>query len=588
MSAVSTLKGSLQRQPDSSRLNKTPRTIFGAHTHSRKSQSALALIEPHSAMSLITAPATQQRIAVAIFVSLCCIVPALTPQGKKYQQKLMMSRSGLAELTKRNYALLTVLTCSCLPFFFGVAIGFTSPCLGPMCTDLSLSTVQASSFASVLSIGAVAAAFLGMRQVNLQGRKPVLVMCGAFYAVGYLLITMGSYVGYGGLLLGRFFTGMGAGLANVVCPMYIAEMSPPALRGLFGTFYQMAICAGILGIYVIGAWADWKVAATIAGVLATATTIACKLYMPETPAYLVQRGKDQEAGGVLRRLVMNRTQQQAEDIVAEIRKAGEDVPAKPTQGLNQADAADERKEIAKAAEAKAKGGISAILSSRKMRRSLAIVSLLMFFQQFTGINCVMYFSTQILDAAGYGVSASKAAIVLALAQLVGTSLSASQADALSRRSVLLFSGLGMALGMALISAFFAFQAGLLSGLPLMLQALLEPLTAVLGLFVYILLFSVGWGPVPWLLVSELFPPQKRPLATGVCTLLAWVGTFTVTQSSTIVLATAGPVYIFSAFLLVTLMSIAWVASPFFVETSGKSMTQVQQELSGPKPKLTGT
>eukprot|EP00961_Rhodomonas_salina_P013676 183177-Rhodomonas_salina.5 len=64
-----------------------------------------------SAMSLITAPATQQRIAVAIFVSLCCIVPALTPQGKKYQQKLMMSRSGLAELTKRNYALLTVLTC---------------------------------------------------------------------------------------------------------------------------------------------------------------------------------------------------------------------------------------------------------------------------------------------------------------------------------------------------------------------------------------------------------------------------------------------------------------------------------------------
>jgi len=572
--SVLQLQGSFQRNSERRRLKTVKSKPASARPGRRESSASLAVIEPLSALSLIAAPSAmtpfQQRLTVAAIFSIFVAFPSTLPasQTDEYRRRLSELRqnllgsgwlsrpSRLNMLMEKHYAFLAVVAASCLPLLFGLAIGFTSPCLTPMCIDMSLSTAQASSFASVLSIGAVSAAFLGMREVNRLGRKPVLVMTAAFYAAGYLLITMGSMLGYWGLLAGRFLTGVGAGLANVVTPMYIAEISPAKLRGLFGTFYQLATCAGILLMYILGATVDWRVAAATGAVMGAAIAVVGQAGLPETPAYLVQRGKEDEAKGVLCRLVQGRTQAEAEELVGEMKKV---------------DAGSVTKEQG----ASGPGRLAAIFKSKSTRRSLGIISLVMCFQQFTGINSVIYFSSQILDSAGFGVSAAKTAIGLALAQMVGTAYSASQADARNRRTVLLVSGAGMAVGMAMISLFFAAQAGWLAALPL---GLMSPEIAVAGLLVYILLFSVGWGPVPWLLVSELFPPQKRPMATGLCTVLAWGGTFVITQGTTTLLASAGPAFVFSGFLLATLLSLVWVASPLFLETKGRSLAQIQQDL----------
>ena len=131
------------------------------------------------------------------------------------------------------------------------------------------------------------------RYVELLGRKPSLALIAALNAAGFGAIAVSD--SYSILVVGRLLTGLGAGLASVVAPCYIAEISPPAMRGSLGSLYQLLCTLGILASYGIGALVSWRELAAVTSLVSMVALTACQMSLPETPAWLAAKGRRQEA-----------------------------------------------------------------------------------------------------------------------------------------------------------------------------------------------------------------------------------------------------------------------------------------------------
>jgi MFS family permease len=186
------------------------------------------------------------------------------------------------------------------PFIFGIALGFTSPCLAPMAAEVGLTTFERSAFASIINLGAVCSGLFGMQYVERLGRKPCLLITGALYAGGFGAIA--TCVSLPALLAGRFMTGLAAGLATVVTPCYIAEIAPASMRGTLGSLYQLFCTLGILAAYGLGEAMSWRELAALTSLLSMAAAVVCQAVLPETAAWLKMAGRAEEARGWQARL----------------------------------------------------------------------------------------------------------------------------------------------------------------------------------------------------------------------------------------------------------------------------------------------
>jgi len=282
------------------------------------------------------------------------------------------SSSALAAPAQpRESAAVVLAVCAALlgPALFGIALGYTSPCLTPLAADMGLTTLQASTFASVINLGAVCSGLFGMRYVETLGRKTCLIVTGALYAAGFgAIATCGSYPE---LLVARFVTGLGAGLATVVTPCYIAEISPAARRGALGSLYQLFCTLGILAAYGLGGVFHWRYLASLTAGLSMVLVVVCQMLLPETSAWLDKSGRTDEAGAWRRGLAL------AESSPA---------PDTPTAAPD--------------------GGAGGGMSKAALRRALLLVGGMMVLQQLSGINCILFFSGEILAKAGLGQDVS--------------------------------------------------------------------------------------------------------------------------------------------------------------------------------------
>jgi MFS transporter, SP family, sugar:H+ symporter len=318
------------------------------------------------------------------------------------------------------------------------------------------------------------------------------------------------------LTIWRILGGFAIGIASVIGPAYIAEVSPPAFRGRLTSFQQLAIVLGIaisaLVNYLINLWAGGTNTDHLGGLAAWrwmlgAEVVPAILYgilstmIPESPRFLVAIGDDDRARKVLAEV--EGTHANVADRIAEIREqlAGEIKP-KMTDLLT---------------------------PSRKNLLAVVWIGMgLSVLQQFVGINVIFYYSSLLWQSVGIDTSNSLLiSMISAAVNIAGTVVAMALVDRIGRRPLLLIGSVGMAVTLGLAAWMFSY--GTHSGGKTTLPKA-QGITALLSANAYVFFFAMSWGVVVWVLLGEMFPNRIRALALSVAASAQWLANWLVTVS----------------------------------------------------------
>lgn len=429
-----------------------------------------------------------------------------------------------------TFALGAAAACGGLMFGFDIAIIAGA---GPfLVAQFDLSPLEMGLAFSILlfgcALGAVAAGPLSDR----FGRRRVMLAVAIVFAV--TSVWTGLAPDYRTLLLARFVGGLGVGAVSVAAPTYVSEISPPSIRGRMGALYQLSIIFGIFTSYLINyalkdfgpeAW-RWMFASGVAPSIAFFLLV---LRAAETPAYLVRRGRENEARHVLDRL-----------------------------GGEPADVALTRIRASIAGSAR---GLRILLEPR-LRRPLAITVVLAVLVHASGINTVIDYAPLILQSAGFTLDAALfSTLVLGGANLLFTLTSFWTIDRFGRKPLYLVGSLGMATalaGMMIAVATGRFEGGLVLAL----------------IVVYLFFFSSCIGPVFWTLTPELFPNAARGIAMSVPVLTQWIANAVVVLVFPSAFAEIGPIGTFALLAGACILQAMFVQF-FAPETRNRSLEEIE-------------
>lgn len=431
---------------------------------------------------------------------------------------------------------------------FGYDIGGVSSAIRILGTGMSdlgaLDPLQLGAVASASLVGAMAAAALliavGDKQV---GRQTELRTAGFLYAAGTVLQACAP--SFPLLLAGRVVYGLGIGTAMHVAPLYIAETSPTALRGRLVSLKEAAIVAGIVLGYLAGplveSTGDWRAIFAAAGLL-VAPMLVLAFVVPESPRWLVLQGRSEDATASLVRgqgLDTAAAQQQVQQMTALTSSKDPDAPV----------AASWTQLIATAAN----------------RRALVVGVGLVLFQQLSGQPSVLYFANRIFEAAGLGFEAAvgvglfKLAMTLVSVQLV-------ENPRWGRRPLLLVGTAGMLLSLVGLSLLFLVYPT-------------PPPFLVLGCVVaFVGGYQIGFGPVTWLILSEVFPLGIRSAAVSVGALVNFGSNVVVALLFDYERVRLGEAALFTQFAVVALLAL-WFEYRLVPETRGLSLEEIEAQLT---------
>ncbi|VTJ58567.1 Hypothetical predicted protein [Marmota monax] len=314
------------------------------------------------------------------------------------------------------------------------------------------------------------------------------------------------------LLGGRLLTGLACGVASLVAPIYISEISYPAVRGLLGSCVQLMVVIGILLAYLAGRVLEWRWLAVL-GCVPPSFMLLLMCCMPETPRFLLTQHKRQEAMAALQFLWGSE------------------------QGWEEPSVESEHQVFQ-----------LALLRHPGIYKPFLIGISLMAFQQLSGINAVMFYAETIFEEAKFKDS-SLASVVMGTIQVLFTAVAALIMDRAGRRLLLALSGMVMVFSTSAFGTYFKLtQDGSNSShVDLLVPVSAEPVDTNVGLAwlavgsmcLFIAGFAIGWGPIPWLLMSEIFPLHVKGVATGVCVLTNWLMAFLVTKEFNNLMVSAG-------------------------------------------------
>jgi sugar porter (SP) family MFS transporter len=319
------------------------------------------------------------------------------------------------------------------------------------------------------------------------------------------------------LILWRLVGGIGVGVASVIAPTYIAEVSPAHIRGRLGSMQQLAIVLGIFAALLSDAWLAsiaggatqplWFGLATwrwmfLAAVLPALIYGVLVLGLPESPRLLVAKGRLAEAKVVLRS-VLNLHDDTALD--AKLHDISQSLRSEHQPRLS-----DLRGKAA---------GLLPIVW---------IGILLSVFQQFVGINVIFYYSTTLWHSVGFSDADSfKITVVTSIVNVLVTLVAIALVDRIGRKPLLVVGSAGMAITLGLMAWCFSQATG--SGANLSLPGV-TGMVALVAANAYVVFFGVSWGPVVWVLLGEMFPNRIRATALAVAAAAQWLANFAITST----------------------------------------------------------
>jgi sugar porter (SP) family MFS transporter len=436
----------------------------------------------------------------------------------------------------RAYVLLVASIAALGGLLFGYDTGVISGAILFISKQFALDNRLQAFTISVVLVGCIGGSAVSGSVADRVGRRPTLFVAGVIFLVGALLSALAG--NEAALLCGRFVVGLGIGLSSVVAPLYISEVAPAPVRGALVSLYQFAITIGILAAYIVdylfAGGAQWRWMLGLA-VIPSLILMGGMIRMPESPRYLFKVGRDPLAREELQRIYDD-------------------------------ESASEREEASILESLKVKrGGLRALLSPA-IRPALFLGVALAVLQQITGINSVIYYGPRIFEMAGVG---SAAASILAQA-LVGavncgmTLVAIFLVDRIGRKP-LLYAGLtGMFVALTVMA--YAFSQPHLSG---SLGTI-----ALVSMMVYVGCFAFSFGPILWLLISEIFPLPVRGTGMSASTLANWVGNFAVSQSFLTMVERLGSPATFGAYAVLCIVTILFVRT-MVPETKQELLEQVR-------------
>ncbi|OAY68632.1 Plastidic glucose transporter 4 [Ananas comosus] len=445
--------------------------------------------------------------------------------------------------TKSSGTVLPYVGVACLgAILFGYHLGVVNGALEYLSKDLAITenTVLQGWVVSTTLAGATVGSFTGGALADKFGRTRTFQLDAIPLAIGAFLSATAQDVRT--MIIGRLLAGIGIGISSAIVPLYISEISPTEIRGALGSVNQLFICIGILAALVAGLplagnplW--WRTMFGIAVVPSVLMALGMS-FCPESPRWLFQQGRLPEAETAIKRLY---GKERVAEVIHDL-KAG-------SQGSTESDANwfD--------------------LFSKRYWKVVSVGAALFLFQQLAGINAVVYYSTSVFRSAGIASDVAASALVGA-ANVFGTAVASSLMDKQGRKSLLMTSFTGMAASMLLLSLSFTWKA---------LAPYSGPL-AVAGTVLYVLSFSLGAGPVPALLLPEIFASRIRAKAVALSLGMHWVSNFVIGLYFLSVVNKFGISKVYLGFAAMCLLAVLYIAGNV-VETKGRSLEEIERALN---------
>ena len=453
-------------------------------------------------------------------------------------------------------------------FLFGYDTAIISGCNSFLETQFNLNATMLGWVVSSALLGTILGCIISSKVTDKFGRKKTLLLaasCLTFSAFGSMLppqflgnldtpywITSSLDTSFLSLIIVRIIGGIGVGITSVVAPIYISELTLPEKRGKMVSLYQLSITLGILLAFLVdwivlsqageragiisgsqvGFW-DWLFVEELwRGMFGTEIPIAILfltllLFVPESPRWQVVNGKEEEAFATMVKIGGT---SQAEAQMAEMKLASKT----ETQGIKE-------------------------LFKPYLRRPFLIGILLPMFSHLSGIAAIMYFAPNILNESIKSVESSfLGAVLVGLVNSIFTFVAIMNIERYGRRKLLLIGVIGAAISLAGVGVLFAIGSNLV----------------LIPLLLYVACFAFSYGPIVWVIISEIFPTKIRGLAVSIGSLSLMVTGFFITLTNPIFIETIKPAGTFFLYAALTLPAI-WFIWKFVPETKGKTLEEIE-------------
>nr|AEE61829.1 unknown [Dendroctonus ponderosae] len=442
----------------------------------------------------------------------------------------------------------TAFTGNLLAFTAGIGFSWTSPVLpklhganSPLSTPIDAS--QESLIASILCVGAAIGPFLFGYLADKIGRKKTLLSIAVPMIVGITTLAFTDQVKL--YYFGRLLYGIGSGGVFTVLTMYTGEITADYNRGKFSCILGIFVALGVLYPFSIGGFLSVRIFCLSCFLPLQVFLIFFTLYAPESPSYLVRTSRYDEAETALINL-HSLTKCQARDDVSELQRI---------QDL----------------QAKTKGGVAELFNSKGTRKAFIISAGLLIIQQFSGINAVTGFMENIFRATGSSIPPQAATTLVGVIQVVTVFITSSLIEKLGRKFLLMASAMGAAASIILLGLYFFLHK---HEFRLLEYFWWLPISCLL---LYIVSFNLGLGPVPWTVLSEIFPDNVKSSASALISSICFGTSFVVTLAFPILSEMLGMAESFWLFGLCCIFGAVFVRF-IVVETKGRNPMQIQEIL----------
>jgi SP family xylose:H+ symportor-like MFS transporter len=429
---------------------------------------------------------------------------------------------------------------------FGYDTAVISGAIGNLTEYFHLSPVETGWAISSALVGCLIGAFFSDFLSDTFGRKVTMIIT----AILFILNSVGTAfpTSFTMFVVFRIIGGIGVGIASMVVPMYIAEIAPPKRRGALVGNYQLAIVIGIVVVYFVNYFialqgdADWNLYIGWrwmfgSEIIPSILFLIFIFLIPESPRWLFQKGETSKAIVVLQKL---NTAEEVAQVQSEIENS-----------LHQEDKNQWKH-----------------LGNPIFKKVLFVGVGLSIFQQLTGINAILYYAPEIFKSLGSSTDVSLLETsILGVVNLLFTLLAIRLVDKMGRKPLLYIGSIGMTIALAAVGLFIYFNAIGNWVLPFLL--------------LFMASFSISWGPIVWVLLSEIFPNKIRSLALAISVFIQWVANFVVTQVFPSLVENqwlkdnfngAFPFYLFS---IICLFSIFFI-NKYLPETKNKSLEEINE------------
>lgn len=543
-------------------------------SHSHRSKPSQALIS-YTNLRTLTHPfsstnITRFKASFSIFPKL----PVLSGRRPKFNVRVQKEYASGEEneslvpdaTSEENFSWSSVI----LPFLFpalggllfGYDIGATSSAtLSLQSPELSgttwfnLSAIQLGLVVSGSLYGALLGSILVYSIADFLGRRRELIIAAVLYALGGL--TTANAPGLGVLLVGRLLYGLGIGLAMHGAPLYIAETCPSQIRGTLVSLKELFIVLGILLGYFVGSFqidvvGGWRYMFGVSAPVALLMGLGM-WSLPPSPRWLLLRAV--QGKGSLQ-------DYKEKAVLALSRLRGRP----PSDKLSERQIEDTFVSLKTTyADQESEGSILEVFQGPSLK-AFIIGGGLVLFQQITGQPSVLYYAGPILQTAGFSAAsdATRVSVVIGVFKLLMTWIAVLKVDDLGRRPLLIGGVSGIAISLVLLSAYYKFLGGF-------------PLVAVAALLLYVGCYQISFGPISWLMVSEIFPLRTRGRGISLAVLTNFGSNAIVTFAFSPLKEWLGAENLFLLFGAIALLSLLFVIL-VVPETKGLSLEEIESKV----------